>query len=167
METKSDLQGVITPPPYPHKLHFMIYPYKYPLNRRFLFTKPPLTHNNKIQGSRLRFFQLQGLRFQPWKSKWPSETMWNYCWWFWNPASSPVELGKFPHYLQGFIHPKGGFYRSSEPSTVVTTEWVSHFSNWVYPWQLVTVVSKLFFFLTYLGDEINLRIQGWKDIHWS
>ena len=38
--------------------------------------------------------------------RWNScETRW-YCWWFRNPVNSPVEVGSFPHYLQGFIHPR-------------------------------------------------------------
>ena len=32
-----------------------------------------------------------------------------------NPAQ--VEVGSFPRYLQGFIHPFGGARRTSEPST--------------------------------------------------
>ena len=86
------------PTPYPHKLHFMIYPYKYPLNRQcFFFTKPlnRLTAT-KSRGSRLRFFQLQGLfGVNHGESKWPSETMWNYCWWFRNPVNSPVDMVNF------------------------------------------------------------------------
>ena len=29
-----------------------------------------------------------------------------YCWWFRNPANSPVEVGTLSHYLEGFIHPR-------------------------------------------------------------
>ena len=34
----------------------------------------------------------------------------SYCWWFVrNPVNSPVEVGSLSHYLQGFIHPNGGW----------------------------------------------------------
>ena len=35
-------------------------------------------------------------------------TLHGSCWWFRNPVNSPVEVGSWSHYLQGFIHPKGG-----------------------------------------------------------
>ncbi len=33
------------------------------------------------------------------------------CWWFRNPATQPLEVGRSSHYLQGFLHPNGGFSR--------------------------------------------------------
>ena len=154
-----------TPPPYPHSLHSIIYPYKYPLNRRFLFTKPPLTHSNKIQGSRLRFFQLQGLLGCNHRS--PSDRV-KRCETTVDGSEirrSPVDMVNFPIIYRVFYIQKV-VSRSSEPSTVVLLNGY-HISPTGYPWQLVTVVGKLVVFLTYLRDEINLRIQGWKDIHWS
>ena len=43
-----------------------------------------------------------------------------YCWWFRTPVNSPVEVGSLSHYLQGFIHPNGGFlagFRTNHPTS--------------------------------------------------
>ena len=53
------------------------------------------------------------------------------CWWFRNPANSPVEVGRKSHYLQGFIHPNGGWpwdfwtINSRYPAS-------HHFCDWTY-----------------------------------
>ena len=43
------------------------------------------------------------------------------CWWF----RHTVEVGSFPHYLQGFIHPSGGF----SPDFWAISEW--HETNFI------------------------------------
>ncbi len=44
------------------------------------------------------------------KSRGPNENIpFSYCWWFRNLVNSPVEVGSFPHYLQGFSTIPGGF----------------------------------------------------------
>ena len=46
-----------------------------------------------------------------------------YCWWFRKPA--PIEVGSLPHYLKGFIRPKGGDRRISSINSIL---WV-HFQG--------------------------------------
>ena len=59
---------------------------------------------------------------------WSQETQWNDTVDGRNPA--PVEVGSLSHYLQGFIHSKGGDRRISEPSTVLCNSsqgiWTCH-----------------------------------------
>ena len=38
----------------------------------------------------------------------PTKTLHPYCWWFRNPVNSPVEVGSFSHYWQGFSTIPGG-----------------------------------------------------------
>ena len=66
-----------------------------------------------------------------------------------NPA--PVEVGRLPHYLQDFIHPRW-LFEISEPSTVVAlldsfrkTPYRNHWILWPPMWMLLT-------FLTEFGD---------------
>ena len=33
----------------------------------------------------------------------------SYCWWLKSGGNAPVEVGSLSHYLQGFVHPKGGW----------------------------------------------------------
>ena len=41
----------------------------------------------------------------------------HYCWWFRNPANSPVEVGSFSHYLKGFSTTPVWMFGISKPST--------------------------------------------------
>ena len=43
----------------------------------------------------------------------------HYCWWFRNPANSPVEVGSFSHYLKGFSTIPVWMFGISKPSTVI------------------------------------------------
>ncbi len=85
-------------------------------------------------------------RFQAKKPQIAEQNQW-YCWWFRNPANSPVEVGRLSHYLPGF-------FTSQVVSRIPSNKWYQSFWGIKNPWGRLNYRS-------HRRGELGADCRGW------
>ena len=55
---------------------------------------------------------------------WLPSRDWTYCWWFWNPVNSPVEVGSLSHLFTGFLYIPGGCFGFLPSAVALQNRWL-------------------------------------------
>ncbi len=92
-----------------------------------------------------------------------------YCWWFRNPAETPVEVGSLSHYLQGLIHLRWLFGISAINSKKGISPIGPIILFWGWDWNHQSYSREESGFLGYGGftdflDQLKNIRSGWGNV---